>query len=189
MRIAAILIGVAGLMVLAGCGGTDEQAVVGVRMVDVGGMRTAELIADDDHEQLSMDAQMAREEMKKIPHGPGDPIYTPPAGLAAGSPLAVTTSGATRQRSWPTQVATYTDGRVGHMPRWFEDPYDNVTQPRPGVFGWSADDLIGAAYSPARFLVNGVALPASVIVHPLWEKASTDQTAAFDGVRVVDPSE
>jgi len=87
-------------------------------------------------------------------------------------------SSALRRSSEPA-VVFYSNGAVTHWPLWFEDPFEDrgntdVTMRDPAkerdlpdnVFAWNWVDYFDLAYSPARYMVNLVAFPASAIVLP-----------------------
>jgi len=177
---------VAWVLAGAGCATSSSPAPPAVQFGELAGFGpVAPLLAASDTEGLpgGLEAE------QKLPRGPADPLYQPPVMNSAGvnDRLAVTSDGSFRHRNWEPGVARYSDGRVTHMPRWYADPYDDVTQPRADGFGPGGDDLLASVYNPGRFLVNLVASPVSAVVHPIWAPATTDGGAAIvDGPKGVE---
>ncbi len=72
-------------------------------------------------------------------------------------------------------VVHHENGSVTHWPLWFEDPFEdkgNRLDPRvhrdalDSEFVWNWADYLHILYGPGRFLLNTVAIPASIIVRP-----------------------
>ncbi len=85
-----------------------------------------------------------------------------------------------RVREWPAQSATIEDGRVLHLPHWFEDPFvdkgaarTDETHPR-NVYRMGWEDFVALPYGPARFYLNMAALPVSMVVSPPWQIQASD---------------
>ncbi len=133
------------------------------------------------------DASVPAQTYRPMPQGPADPVYRQP-DLFTGSPdLAILTEGPFHMRLWPTRRVHYAHGEVRHMPRWLADPYDDDLSDKPGTYFWSKEDLLAFVYSPGRFLVNAVALPVTVFVHPLWAVEVTDRTPSVGAMDQTPP--
>ncbi|MCG3181658.1 MAG: hypothetical protein BIFFINMI_04056 [Phycisphaerae bacterium] len=160
MRLATILCVGCVLTLLSGCG---LVAPASPQMAAMPALPADALTAAGDSEPhpggVEADA--------KIPNGPADPVYRHPTIPGGSKELVVTREGEFRHRDWAPAAATYVPCQVEHMQRWFADPYDDVTRLGPAGFGCTCDDLLAGVYCPARFMVNLVALPVSVIVKPI----------------------
>jgi len=70
-----------------------------------------------------------------------------------------------KARQWAPTVAEYTSPVVTHFGSYYDDPF--VTQGDGNkTYGWTFMDLAAAGYSPARFVVNTVAFPVSMVKEP-----------------------
>jgi len=173
MRTISVLTTVALACGLAGCAGQADSLVV----YSAGpALQTVELAQRTGQAPATV---AESPETAARPLGPADPVYRDlPIGVIPPA-LAVTTVGPYRMRTWPTQTARFSSGRIAHMPRWFADPYDDRTMYEQARYGWSCDDAVAFVYCPGRFLANLVALPVTVFVHPLCGTAYTDRTATI----------
>jgi len=70
-----------------------------------------------------------------------------------------------RMRDWSLRPARYKAGTVTHLPFYYEDPFV-VEGDGDETYGWTGMDLVAFVYSPCRFIVNTLALPASVVRQP-----------------------
>ena len=175
MRTIRVLTVVALACGLAGCAGQADPPVV-YAAGPAPALQTVELA---QRNALPLATGPESSDTAVRPLGPADPRYEElPLGVVPPA-LAVTTVGPYRMRNWPTQTVRFSDGRIAHMPRWFADPYDDRTMYPQDCYGWSREDAIGFVYCPGRFLANLIALPVTVVVHPLWAPAYTDRTATI----------
>lgn len=78
-----------------------------------------------------------------------------------------------RQRKSPSLEAQRARDGVSHYPTWFEDPFEDKGDGN-AKFTWTAADYIALPYSPARFLLNVVGLPVSVVVTPPFTPMVSD---------------
>lgn len=82
------------------------------------------------------------------------------------------------QRSGPPWLAVYKSGAVTHWPVYTEDPFEDLgNRDTPykdpserdapdNVFAWNWVDYFHIAYGPARYCVNLVGSPASLVLTP-----------------------
>jgi hypothetical protein len=90
-----------------------------------------------------------------------------------------------RARDFPARTVTTADGTVPHWPLYFQDPFVDKGHGRTDEdptgmtaggrnkyhLGW--EDYVALPYSPARWLLNTVAIPVSMVVqHPFTEMES-----------------
>lgn len=81
--------------------------------------------------------------------------------------------GALRKRDEPTSYALRERGEVTHWPLWFEDPFEDKGAGREEyLVGW--EDGVAMLYSPARYVLNLVAVPVSAVVTPPWTIMESD---------------
>lgn len=130
--------------------------------------------------QPDSDDEIEKAVRDRIPHGAADPQYTDPVIGQASPRLSVEFAGGVRTRPWTPAGVQQADGSVAHAPLWFEDPLG-----LRGIYGGKDVTALAAAYSPMRFAVNLVALPVTMIIHPVWQKDVTDRT---DGPQVGSPT-
>jgi len=76
-------------------------------------------------------------------------------------------------RHWAPTQARYEKPTVSHFPSYFLDPFETRGDGVDG-YGWSYMDLAAVAYSPARFVVNTVAIPVSMVKDPPWKLICTN---------------
>jgi len=76
-------------------------------------------------------------------------------------------------RDWPAVDLYSQDGAVKHLPLYFEDPYEDKGS-EDGKFAWTWEDYFQVFYWRARFLVNTIAFPVSVVVTPPWTVMESD---------------
>lgn len=115
--------------------------------------------------------EIEKEVQKRLPRGPADPHYQDPEIGQANPALVVAFVDGLRFRNWPSQTTRFANGRLAHMPLWFADPIETKA-----IWGDKDTSALAAVYCPARFIVNLVALPVTVFVHPIWENTVTDRT-------------
>ncbi len=92
-------------------------------------------------------------------------------------PELVTTASASTARAEPLDdrivvvrdieptVITPPEGAVAHFPLWFQDPFEDRGS-MDGQFAWTYADYLAMPYGLSRFILNGIALPISAVVHP-----------------------
>lgn len=68
-------------------------------------------------------------------------------------------------RPWTSTVAFYEPPVVTHFGSYFDDPIITNGDGND-TYGWTCFDLLAVAYSPARFTVNTLAVPISMIKEP-----------------------
>ncbi|MCA9252362.1 MAG: hypothetical protein KDA54_14655 [Phycisphaerales bacterium] len=68
-------------------------------------------------------------------------------------------------RSFQPKLISPQDGTVGHFPLGWEDPFEDRGSD-DGQFAWTAEDYFAMPYGHGRFILNTIAIPASVIVQP-----------------------
>ncbi|HEY3243516.1 MAG TPA: hypothetical protein VGM03_09210, partial [Phycisphaerae bacterium] len=78
-----------------------------------------------------------------------------------------------RQREFSRQTIEPSDGTVTHWPLWYEDPFEDKGS-EDGEFKWTAEDAIAFPYGLARFILNTIGLPASMVVEPPWTVMCSD---------------
>lgn len=77
-----------------------------------------------------------------------------------------------RQREWEPRVAAYHSGAIRHLPLYMEDPFVDKGHGRTDEshphdvyrLGW--EDWVALPYCPARFTLNWLMMPVSMIVTP-----------------------
>lgn len=79
--------------------------------------------------------------------------------------LAAGRSPAVRQRGGPPQDLILPRSSVPHYPLWWQDPFIDKGD-GDGRFAWTWQDYVGMPYGLGRFILNTIAVPASVVVHP-----------------------
>ncbi len=79
------------------------------------------------------------------------------------------------QRNWEPMASYYAPPAVEHGPLYFEDPFEDKDKVSGGGYaGWTWEDYLSIPYSDARWLLNTVALPVSVVVTPPWTRMCSD---------------
>lgn len=76
-------------------------------------------------------------------------------------------------RGWNPEQYQAEDGRVTHLPLWWEDPFEDSGS-EDGRFAWTAEDYLAMVYSPLRFGVNTIGWPISAVVEPPWTVRCSD---------------
>lgn len=71
------------------------------------------------------------------------------------------------------KIRVSADGSVVHGPLYFEDPTEECGS-EDGRFSVTSEDYLWIVYWRARFLVNLVAFPVSVVDTPPWEQMVSD---------------
>ncbi len=71
----------------------------------------------------------------------------------------------TKPRSWPATKAEYEPPVVTHFGSYFDDPFVYCGDGND-TYGWTWMDPVAVVYSPARMVVNTVAVPVSMIKEP-----------------------
>lgn len=64
---------------------------------------------------------------------------------------------------------------VHHGPLYFEDEMENVSEVNsncPSGYTWL--DILAVPYSDARWMLNTIALPVSMVVNPPWQRMCSD---------------
>jgi hypothetical protein len=80
---------------------------------------------------------------------------------------------APREREWAKSHVRSADGTVLHGPLWFEDPFEDKGTGHDGYYiGW--EDYVAVPYGLARFTLNWLLAPASMIVTPPWTTMESD---------------
>jgi len=97
------------------------------------------------------------------------PVTTPSAELARAAEAKEFGC----PRDFPAATTGTADGAVTHGPLYFEDPADDVGS-EDGAFSWTGEDFLQMAIGPARFLMNGVFIPISLLDTPPWMVMSSD---------------
>lgn len=83
-----------------------------------------------------------------------DKIMSLPAGESAIKP-----------RPWPISEANYEPLALTHFASYYLDPF--VTEgDQNDTYRWTASDAVAVVYCPARFIVNTIAIPVSMIKEP-----------------------
>lgn len=80
-----------------------------------------------------------------------------------------------RQRGWEERTVTPVRGAVTHWPLYFEDPFvdkGHGRQPPSYHLGW--EDVVAAPYGFARYTLNWMMLPVSMVVTPPWTLMESD---------------
>lgn len=78
-----------------------------------------------------------------------------------------------RSRPFAPREYAAVSGSVEHGPLYFEDGFEDGGSD-DGKLAWTEEDYLQWLYWDARFLVNLVGLPFSMIVHPPWTVMSSD---------------
>lgn len=119
----------------------------------------------------------------QVPPGCTKPIVTfapalTPAMEATPSSDFVDAAGvqpSIRQRGWAPMASYYTVPVVAHGPLYFEDEMENVGAINSNCpSGWTWVDFASIPYSDARWMLNTIALPVSMIANPPWQKMVSD---------------
>lgn len=82
-------------------------------------------------------------------------------------------------RPWGPMVSYYAPQVVKHGPLYFEDEMEvvgPVTSECPAGLTWL--DLASIPYSDARWMLNTIALPISMVVNPPWQRMCSDGVAS-----------
>ncbi|MDD4889612.1 MAG: hypothetical protein PHU85_06745 [Phycisphaerae bacterium] len=171
MKTATVILAI-GLLALLGCSGqTGKTPLPQVAEMT---QRTVAAEAEPPVPPATItpsEDEIEKEVQKRLPHGPADPHYRDPEVGQANPALAVAFADGLRFRNWPSQTTQFSNGKVSHMPLWFADPVETKA-----IWGDKDMSVLAAVYCPARFIVNLVALPVTVFVHPVWENTVTDRT-------------
>lgn len=77
-----------------------------------------------------------------------------------------------RQRPWPMDVRYTEPGGVTHLPLYWQDPFEDKGATYANHLGW--EDYIAMPYSLARFIINTIGFPVSVVVTPPWQLQESD---------------
>ena len=78
-----------------------------------------------------------------------------------------------RERGWAAAQLCSASGTVLHGPLWFEDPFEDKGTGHDGYYvGW--EDYVAMPYGLARFTLNWLLAPASMIVTPSWTTMESD---------------
>lgn len=81
-----------------------------------------------------------------------------------------------RDRGWNRKELVAESGGVTHWPLYFEDPFEDKGSGRMGrnkyYLGW--EDVIAVPYCYARFTLNWIATPVSMVVQPPWMVMESD---------------
>lgn len=83
------------------------------------------------------------------------------------------TAGPIARRPWPQTTAGYEPCIVTHFGSYYDDPFV-TTGDGDNAYGWTALDAVAFGYSPARFVVNTLAVPISMIKEPPGILTTTD---------------
>lgn len=79
-------------------------------------------------------------------------------------------------RDWPKIEIAADPGGVTHWPLYFEDPFEDKgagrRDPNKYYIGW--EDYVALPYCFARYTLNWIAVPASMIVQPPWSVMESD---------------
>jgi hypothetical protein len=136
---------------------------------------------------LALAAGCASREKKQAcaPAAPGCPkpivVFAPavsPEMLDTPSTTFVNQSGvrpAVVERGWSSMTGYYAAPVVQHGPLYFEDEFENVgvvsdACPR----GWTWLDFVSIPYCDARWMLNTIAVPVSMVVYPPWQPTCSD---------------
>jgi hypothetical protein len=98
-----------------------------------------------------------------------EPLDSPTAAhvYASQEPVAI------REREWSTAHLAPASGAVSHGPLYFEDPFEDKGAGRSD-YRWGWEDYVAMPYGFFRYLLNGAALPVSLIVTPPWSEMESD---------------
>lgn len=78
-----------------------------------------------------------------------------------------------RERNWEKSHFAMYDGAVWHGPLYFQDPFeDKGAGHDERRMGW--EDFVAAPYGFARFTLNWLGSPVSMIVNPPWQTTESD---------------
>jgi hypothetical protein len=80
-----------------------------------------------------------------------------------------------QQRGWASMASYYAVPAVHHGPLYFEDEMENVSEVNsncPSGYTWL--DILAVPYSDARWMLNTIALPVSMVVNPPWQRMCSD---------------
>ena len=104
---------------------------------------------------------------------PSDAITTPTAETVARATPPTLAPPQVRSGGWPELEAIGHGGTVTHWPLWFEDPFEDQGSEN-GRFAVTWEDYVAWPYTMGRWLVNFLALPASIVVEPPFIIMSSD---------------
>lgn len=95
-----------------------------------------------------------------------------------------------RNRDWELVTVAAESGAVVHGPLYLEDPFEDQgsgraplpgpdPQPAPesqsrNIYRWGWEDYVAMPYGLARFTMNWLLLPASLVVTPPWTEMESD---------------
>lgn len=78
-----------------------------------------------------------------------------------------------RQRDWPQRSVSAVSGAVAHGALYFEDPFEDKGHGRADfAVGW--EDYVAMPYGFWRYVLNGTALPVSLVVTPPFVALESD---------------
>ncbi len=90
-----------------------------------------------------------------------------------GARTAQTAPAMPRARGYaPFELHAEPEG-VTHGPLYFEDPFEDKGS-EDGQFAWTGEDYLQLFYWRARYLLNGIFLPVSLVVTPPWTVMESD---------------
>ncbi len=79
------------------------------------------------------------------------------------------------ERGWPPMMGYYAAPVVQHGPLYFEDEFENVgTVSDACPRGWTWADFLSIPYCDARWMLNTIASPVSMVVYPPWQPTCSD---------------
>lgn len=76
-------------------------------------------------------------------------------------------------RQWPATQAVYQPCTVTHFGSYFDDDFVYLGD-GDDLYGWTWRDAVAFGYSPARFVVNTVCVPLSMVKEPPAVLVTTD---------------
>jgi hypothetical protein len=90
-----------------------------------------------------------------------------------------------QDRTWTHTVACYEPPVVTHFGSYFDDPIV-ICGDGNDTYGWTWFDPLAVAYSPARFAVNTLAVPVSMVKEPpgVLQCSNLDQQVGDCGLAV-----
>ncbi len=112
---------------------------------------------------------------------PQEAWYTP----SSESIRAAQAQPSVRHRPIPPSTAPAVDESVPHFPLWWEDPFEDQGD-NDDTFAWTWQDYFAMPYGEARYILNTLGFPASVIVQPPWATMVSDGRLAMRGISLHD---
>lgn len=82
---------------------------------------------------------------------------------------------ALKERNWQPMASYYEPPVVQHGPLYFQDEFENVgavSSACPKGITWK--DFVAVPYCDARWMLNTIALPVSMVAYPPWEQDCSD---------------